>query len=68
MACWRPPRRLRAATVPRFYVPVGQNRRAAREQDDPDPQRTDKTRQNRHTRLRFLDTISVFAGQDVESP
>jgi len=52
----------------RFCGLAGQKRRAAREPDDPDPQRTDKTRQNRHTRLRFLDIISVFAGQDVESP
>ena len=57
-----------ASNMLRFCGPAGQKRRAAREPDDPDPQRTDKTRQNRHTRLRFLDTISVFADRDVESP
>ena len=48
--------------------PAGQKRPAARETDDLVPQRTDKTRQNRRTRLRFLDSVSLFAARDVESP
>ena len=56
------------SNVPRSCGPAGPKPRTAREPDDPDPQRTDKTRQNRHTRLRFLDIISVFADRDVESP
>ena len=51
-----------------FYGLAGPKPRAAREPDDLDPHRIDKTRQNRHTRLRFPDTISVFADRDVESP
>ena len=63
-ATWAP----RVSSAPRIASPAGPKRRAAREPDDPDPQRTDKTRQNRHIRLRFLDIIRVFADRDVASP
>ncbi len=53
--------------VPGFCGPAGQKRRAARDTDDLAPQRTDKTRQNRRARLRFLDSVSLFAARDVES-
>ena len=56
------------SNMPRFCGPAGQKRRAAREPNDMAPQRTDKTRQNRRTRLRFLDSVSLFAARDVESP
>ena len=52
--------------VPGFCGPAGQKRPAARETDDLAPQRTDKTRQNRRTRLRFLDSVNLFTARDVE--
>ena len=51
-----------------FCGPAGPKPRAAREPDDLDPQRTDKIRQNRRTRLQFLDSVSLLAARGVESP
>ena len=56
------------SNVPRFCGPAGPKPRAARETDDLDPQRTDKTQQIRRTRLQFLDSVSLFAARGVESP
>ena len=55
------------SNMPRFCGPARRKRRAARETDDLVPQRTDKTRQNRRARLRFLDSASLFGIRAVES-